>query len=130
LGSIASGGRYEKLTHFIDPKTNFSGVGGSIGVSRLESYLLENVEAKEQTTTEYLLINFKETKEEILKLYYKLLQEWKKVELYPESVKLAKQFKYADKKWISNCIILWEIELEKWIYQIKNMETGSIEEKV
>jgi len=30
LGSISSGGRYENLTTYIDPKRNFSGVGGSI----------------------------------------------------------------------------------------------------
>ena len=130
LGSIASGGRYEKLTHFIDPKTEFSGVGGSIGVSRLESYLLEVVEATEQTSSEYLLINFQETQTEILKLYKKLLQDWKKVEFYPESVKLAKQFKYADKKWIANCIILWEEELKNWKYKVKNMETWQIQENI
>ncbi len=130
LGSIASGGRYEKLTHFIDLKTEFSGVGGSIGVSRLESYLLEVVEATEQTSSEYLLINFKETEKEILKLYKKLLKEWKKVEFYPESVKLAKQFKYADKKWIANCIILWEEELKQWKYKVKNMITWQIQENI
>ena len=130
LGSIASGGRYEKLTHFIDSKTEFSGVGGSIGVSRLESYLLEVVEAAEQTSSECLLINFQETEKEILKLYQKLLQEWKKVEFYPESVKLAKQFKYADKKWIANCIILWEEELKNWKYKIKNMESWQIQENI
>ena len=130
LGSIASGGRYEKLTHFIDPKTEFSGVGGSIGVSRLESYLLEVIEAAEQTSSECLLINFQETEKEILKLYQKLLQEWKKVEFYPESVKLAKQFKYADKKWIANCIILWEGELKNWKYKIKNMESWQIQENI
>ena len=130
LGSIASWGRYEKLTHFIDPKTEFSGVGGSIWVSRLESYLLENIEATEQTTTEYLLINFEETKQEILKLYNKLLQKWKKIEFYPESVKLVKQFKYADKKWISNCVILWEEELKTWKYKIKNMKTWQVEENI
>jgi len=99
-------------------------------VSRLESYLLEVVEVTEQTSSEYLLINFKETEKEILKLYKKLLKEWKKVEFYPESVKLAKQFKYADKKWIANCIILWEEELKQWKYKVKNMITWQIQENL
>jgi histidyl-tRNA synthetase len=53
---------------------------------------------KEKTTTSYLLVNFKETEKEIFSLYKKLLDEGKKVELYPEPAKLKKQFQYADKK--------------------------------
>jgi histidyl-tRNA synthetase len=52
----------------------------------------------------------------------------KKVEFFPESDKLKKQFRYADNKWIKYCILLWEWELEKWVYTIKNMETWESEE--
>lgn len=126
LGSVASGGRYEKLTSFIDEKSCFSGVWGSIGLSRLESYIFEKVKNKQQTSSDFLMIFFTENKEEIFKLYSKLLQEWKKIELYPQDEKIWKQFKYADKKWIPHCIVFGEDEKNKWIYQIKNMEDGTI----
>jgi len=129
LGSIASWGRYENFTKFIDSKTNFSWVGWSIWISRLESFIFEKIKINQKTTSEYLFINFPETEKEILKLYLKFIKEWKKAEVYPYNAKLKKQFKYADKKWIKYCIILWEDELKKWVYIQKNMVDGS-EEKV
>jgi len=128
LGSIASGGRYENLSKFIDPKTNFSGVGGSIGISRLEAFVFENVKNNEKTTSKYMLVNFEETQKDIVKLYKKLLEKDVFVELYPSCDKLWKQFKYADKKWIPYVIILWESEVEKGIFQVKDMQTWNIEE--
>jgi hypothetical protein len=41
----------------------------------LESYLLEVIEATKQTITDYLIVNFKETEKEIIKLYQKFLNE-------------------------------------------------------
>jgi histidyl-tRNA synthetase len=78
---------------------------------------------KLSSTTEYLFVNFEETMDQILKLYGKYLNKWKNIEIYPNSEKLKKQFKYADNKWIPNVIILWKDESEKWIYKIKNMQT-------
>ena len=128
LGSIASGGRYEKLTSFIDPKTSFSGVGGSIWVSRLQSYIFEKIELNQKTSSEYMLVNFASTQDDILNLYKKLLENAINIELYPKDDKLWKQFKYADKKGIKYVIILWEDEKQKWIFQVKNMESGEIKE--
>ena len=82
-----------------------------------------DMENKAKTTSEYLIINFENTIQESLKLYNNLSKEGKKVEFYPESDKLKKQFKYADNKNIKYCIILWEQEKEKWIYILKNMQT-------
>jgi len=122
LWSIASWWRYENFTSFIDSKSFFSWVGWSIWISRLESYIFEKLETNQKTSSEYLLINFKETQKKVLKLYKKFIEQWKYIEYYPEPDKLWKQFKYADKKWIKYCIILWEQELQEWQYQIKNME--------
>jgi histidyl-tRNA synthetase len=124
LGSVASGGRYENFTKFIDPKISLSWVGGSIWISRLESFIFDNVKFDKKTTTDYLIVNFEQTQKEALWLYKKLLSEWKSVEFYPKSDKLSKQFKYADKKKIPYVIILGEDELAQWVYQIKNMNTG------
>ena len=127
LWSIASGWRYENFTKFIDPKTNFSGVWGSIGVSRLESFLFEKITSSQKTTTEYLILNFPETTAKCLELFNKLLQQNKKVEFYPQPDKLKKQFKYADKKWIKYCIILGENELQENCYILKDMKTWNQE---
>ena len=129
LWSIASWWRYENFTSFIDKKTNFSWVGWSIWISRLESYIFEKLGTNKKTSSEYLLINFKETQKKILNLYKKFVKQWEYIEYYPISDKLWKQFKYADKKWIKYCIILWEEELYNWKYKIKNMETWEVIER-
>lgn len=124
LGSISSWGRYENLTTYIDPKRNFSGVGGSIGISRLMSLIFEQGEWSKQTTTNYLCINFQETLADISKIAAQLRSQGQNVELYPSPDKLGKQFGYADKKWIENVVILGEWEKSQWIYKVKNMITG------
>jgi len=128
LGSIASGWKYENFTKFIDEKKLYSGIWGSIWLSRLESFIFEKINKNQKTTTEYLIINFQETFDKILDLYKKLISEWKKVEIYPAPEKMKKQFKYADKKWIKYCTILWENEAKNWIYKIKDMTTGQEQE--
>lgn len=130
LGSIGSGWRYEKLTSYIDPKTAFSWVWFSIWVTRMEEYLFEKIdkESLQKTTSDFLIINFEETQNESLKLYNKLINEWKNVEFYPESDKLAKQFKYADKKWIRYCLIMWEQEIRSCVYVIKDLKSGESRE--
>ncbi len=133
LWSIASGWRYEWLTKYLDKKSNFSWVGFSMWITRFEEYLFEKLQSRDKkvfvsTTSEYLVINFEETKKESLELFQKLAGEWKKIEFYPEAEKLKKQFSYADKKWIQYCVILWSWELEKWMYQIKDMRNGESEE--
>jgi histidyl-tRNA synthetase len=59
-----------------------------------------------KTTSEYLIINFEQTISESLKLYNNLSKTGKKVEFFPESDKLAKQFRYANNKGIKYCILL------------------------
>jgi len=130
LWSIWSWWRYEKLTSYIDKKTSFSWVGFSIWVTRLEDYIFENINTANlsQTTSEYLIINFEDTKKESLELYSKLISEGKNIEFYPETDKLWKQFKYADKKGIKYCVLLWTWELEKGVYTIKDLGSWDVEE--
>ena len=46
------------------------------------------------------------------------------VELFPDSVKLRKQFSYADKKNIKYVIIVGDEEMKAGEVTLKNMETG------
>ena len=129
LGSISSGGRYEWLTAYIDLKKNYSGVGGSIGISRLISLIFELWSWSKQTITDYLFVNFADTFPDICVLAQKFRSQWNNVEIYPFADKLGKQFGYADKKWIQYVVILWSWEKSEWIYKIKHMTTGIEESK-
>lgn len=124
LWSICGGGRYEQLTGYIDPKRDFyAWVGGSIGLSRLLSKIFDEQSFSQQTTTEYLFLNFPETSSDIFSLAHQFQEEGKNVEIYPVADKLGKQFTYADKKGIPFVVILWEGEKSEGKYKIKNMKT-------
>ena len=128
LWSICWGWKYDHLTWYLNPKKDiYSWFWGSIWISRLLSKIFEEKQelgSEQKTATEYLFLNFGETKKEIFSLMHKFQKEWKNCELYYQSDKLGKQFWYADKKWIPYVIILWEWELGNKCYKIKNMQTG------
>jgi histidyl-tRNA synthetase len=125
LGSISWWWRYENLTWYINPKkSDYSWVWGTIWLSRIVYLILENINPELKTQTEYLFLNFSDTKVETLGLMKDFLSRWHSVEYYPAPDKLGKQFAYADKKWIPNVIIFGDWELKDWIYKIKNMNTG------
>ena len=124
LWSICSGGWYQDFTKFIDPKQVFSGIGWSIWLSRLMEVIKENNQEISMQSESYLFLNFETTQNDILWLYQRFLSEWKTCEYYPTPAKFGKQLEYADKKWITHAIILWDGEQEQNIYIIKNMKTG------
>ena len=129
LGSISSGGRYENLTWYINPKkANYSGVGGSIWLSRMVYLILETMKPEQTNQTEYLFVHFPETIQYILMLANIFIKEGKNVEIYPSAEKLGKQFTYADKKWIAHVVIFGEWEKVLKRYKIKNMKTGEEQE--
>jgi len=121
--SVASGGRYDGLTSYIEPSMELGGVGGSIGISRLFS-LLEQELSVPRWQEQYLIVNFGRQNEDVRwKLYKKLRDEGAKVEIYPFDEKLKKQLKYADKRWIKYVVIAWEEEIAKGKYLIKDLQT-------
>ncbi len=129
LGSICWGGSYQKLTAYLDPKrADYSGVGGSIGISRILSKILQEQQVAKQTIADYLFLHFEESWESILQLAGTFLTQGKNIEIYPHPEKLGKQFAYADKKGIPQVIILGQGEKEQGIYKLKNMQTGTEKE--
>src|SRR5690606_19085779 len=100
MGSVGGGGRYDDLTGIFGLK-NMSGVGISFGLDRI--YLvLEELGLFPDTvssTTRALFINYGD-KEAFyaLKAITALRNEGIKAELYPDNVKVAKQFGHADKR--------------------------------
>ena len=127
LGAIAWWWRYERLTDFISPKQSFSGVWCSISNRIMELLLTMGSKKIINSKDSYLIINFEDTREQSLQLLANIIKEWKNSEYYPTPAKLSKQFEYADKKWITHCVILGSGELEQWIYKIKNLITGEEE---
>ncbi len=125
-GSICGGGRYDDLTGIFGLK-NMSGVGISFGADRIYDVLLETNKfpAELGGSTKLLFANFGEKEAmHCLKLLRTVREAGIAAELYPDAVKMAKQFKYADDKNIAFVAIIGENELKQGIVTIKDMKTG------
>lgn len=126
MGSIGGGGRYDDLTGIFGLK-DMSGIGISFGLDRI--YLvLEELELFPATVTEntkVLFINFGE-KEALyaMKAVQKLRKGNITAELYPDSAKMGKQMKYADKRQIPFVILAGEEEMNNQKFTLKNMKSG------
>lgn len=126
MGSIGGGGRYDDLTGIFGLK-DMSGVGISFGLDRIYLVLEElNLFPDTVTTsTQALFINYGE-KEAFyaLQAIQKLRQDHIKVELYPDAIKVGKQFAYADKRQIQYAVIVGESEMLAGKFGLKNLQTG------
>jgi histidyl-tRNA synthetase len=125
-GSICGGGRYDDLTGVFGLK-GMSGVGISFGADRIYDVLLETGKFPVElgASTKVLFANFGE-KEALhcLKLLRQVREAGIAAELYPDAVKMAKQFKYADDKGIPFVAIIGENEMKQGIVTIKELKTG------
>ena len=127
--SISGGGRYDNLTGVFG-LPGVSGVGISFGVDRIYDVLDELQLFPEESTvgTQVLFINFdRETERQVLPLVSEVRQAGIAAELYPEPVKLKKQFTYADKKNIPYAVVIGTNELASKQYSLKNLRTGEQE---
>ena len=126
MGSIGGGGRYDDLTGIFGLK-DMSGVGISFGLDRI--YLVvEELNLFPITvisSTKALFINYGE-KEAFYSM--KAIKELRnfgiKVELYPDAVKVGKQFMHADKRAIPFAIIVGETEMNEGKFALKNLTSG------
>ena len=126
MGSIGGGGRYDDLTGIFGLK-DMSGVGISFGLDRI--YLvIEELNLFPETvtsTSKALFINYGE-KEAFysMQAITKLRNFGIKVELYPDAVKVGKQFLHADKRAIKYAVIVGETEMNEEKFALKNLVTG------
>ena len=127
--SILGGGRYDDLTGIFGLK-NMSGVGISFGVDRIydvmeELNLFPEALNGVSTTKVLLLNNGIEEQKKCLIISEKLRQANINCEVYPDVVKLGKQFEYAEKKQIPYVLTLeiTETTIEKLF--LKNIQTGN-----
>ena len=129
IGSICGGGRYDNLTGIFG-LPDVSGVGVSFGADRIYDVMNElNLFPKEvETSTQVLLVNFGEKEaNHSLEILETLQQAGINAELYPDSVKMKKQMKYADQRNIPYVMLIGEQEMESKQYTLKSMTTGEQE---
>ena len=127
MGSICGGGRYDDLTGVFGMK-GMSGVGISFGADRIYDVIteLDLFPDEVDNRLDLLFVNFG-TKEELhcLKLVKRMRIEGVSSELYPASVKMKKQMKYANDRGAKYIALIGENEIEKNMLLIKDMETGN-----
>ena len=126
MGSVGGGGRYDDLTGIFGLK-DMSGVGISFGLDRI--YLvIEELNLFPETvtsTSKALFINYGE-KEAFysMQAITKLRSFGIKVELYPDNLKVGKQFQHADKRGIPFAVIVGESEMKGEKFALKNLISG------
>ncbi len=129
IGSIGGGGRYDDLTGLFGVP-NISGVGISLGVDRIYDVMeeLKLFPEQLQTGTQILFFNLGENES---KVAFNLMQTLRsnniKCELFHETSKFDKQFKYGEKKNIPFIAIIGSKEMEENSCTIKNLKTGEQE---
>lgn len=126
IGSIGGGGRYDDLTGLFGV-AGVPGVGISFGVDRIYDVMekLGLFPDNVYTGTQVLFFNMG-TQES--KTALSLLQQLRGIgvrsEIYHETAKMDKQFKYADKRNIPFVVIIGSSELEQNTCVIKNLAKG------
>jgi histidyl-tRNA synthetase len=127
IGSIGGGGRYDDLTGLFGVP-NVAGVGISFGVDRIFDVMegLQLFPANVHTGTQVLFFNLGE---EESRLAFQAMQQLRKkgvrCELYHETAKFDKQFKYADRKKIPFAVMIGSREMQDNTCIIKDMAQGS-----
>ena len=129
IGSIGAGGRYEDLTEAFNLKDN-SGIGISFGLERIYLILEKNDLFPKNITigNDILVINFgSKYISNITMNINQLRLAGRKIFVYPDNIKLSKQFAYSDKNDFKYVIIYGESENEKNIVKVRNMVSGKEE---
>ena len=127
LGSLGGGGRYDDLTSLFNMK-NTSGVGISFGLDRIYLLMDEKKLFPEhlENSFDIIIINFgMKYLKKIFPVIDMFRKQNKKVFVYPDDVKLNKQFSYANKHNASFAVIMGENEFNNNEIIIKNMIDGS-----
>ncbi len=129
IGSLGGGGRYENLTESFNLKNN-SGIGISFGLDRIYHVINDKKLFPKNISlnNEILVINFgNKYIYKILDLLDELRGLGKKVFIYPDDIKLSKQFSFANNNNFKEVLIFGESENRENSIKIRNMESGDEE---
>ena len=129
MGSIGGGGRYDDLTGvFGMPGT--SGVGVSFGAERIFDVMEELKLFPEDSATRLKAV-FLAFDEASHRYAFRCLRQVRaagiNAEIYPEPTKMAKQFKYVDKRNAPFAVVIGSNEMASGQLAFKNMRTGEQE---
>ncbi len=130
IGSICGGGRYDDLTGIFG-LPGMSGVGISFGADRIYDVLLglDKFPKDAIRGTEILFANMGEAEmKAILPSAKSLRAAGRSVEIYPDAVKLRKQFEYADRRGVKYLVIAGSDEIARGTANLKNLSSGEQKE--
>lgn len=131
IGSVCSGGRYDNLAGLY-MKEKLPGVGSSIGLDRLIAGLSELGITNAKGS--YLDVEIFNTDENLNVQYQKVAAKLRKegisVEVFPDTVKINKQYSVTDKKQIPWGIILSSNSETANTITLKNLKTREIFESI
>lgn len=124
IGSVCSGGRYDNLSGLY-MKDKLPGVGASIGLDRLIAGLTELGIAN--TKGSYLDAEIFNTEENLAIHYQKIASLMRKngikVEVFPDCVKMNKQYAVTEKKGMEWGILVNSEQAAKDVITLKNLKT-------
>ena len=126
IGSICGGGRYDNLTGIFG-LPDMSGVGVSFGADRIYDVLvgLEKFPSGLTSGADLLFANMGASEVAyVLPVAAELRSAGLAVEIYPDAVKLKKQFDYCERKGIGFLSICGADEAASGRIQIKNLASG------
>lgn len=129
MGSICGGGRYDNLTGVFG-LPGVSGVGISFGLDRMYDVLdeLQLFPAELTQSVDVLIVHFDEMCfKHGVGLVDNLRAEGIAADIFPESVKIQKQFNYANKINARHTLVIGSDEMKTKTYNFKNMKTGNQE---
>lgn len=123
FGSVASGGRYDKLVNLFTGK-DLPAVGISIGIDRLFAAMQELGLVSSGNVVQALVLNIENGFEkEYIRLAQQLRAAGINTETFYEKTDLKKQFTYAEKKNIPFAIIFGAEEQKKKTVAVRNLKT-------
>ncbi len=125
IGSITGGGRYDGLIGMFLGK-EIPATGSTIGVDRMMAVMRQlNLIPRTSSSAKVLVVLFdQEEMTRSLEIAAKLRQAGIATEVYPDPVRLKKQFQYADRKDIPYVVVPGPDEWSRGEVTLKNMHHG------
>ena len=127
IGSITGGGRFDNLISDLGGP-DIPAVGSSLGLDRIVDCIIDQnllPEITQTSTTKVVISVFdQDTFKKSIEITSFLNQSGINTLLYPQTDKLAKQFKYASAEKIPFVIVIGPDEIKNNTVTLKNMSTG------
>lgn len=129
IGSVCGGGRYDDLTGMFG-LPDVSGIGISFGIDRIYDILKEDaLSVKVPKGSKVLFVNFgSDEVQYVMNAVDQLRDAGIATDLYPDSDKLKKQFRYADQMGVSHVVIAGKEEMDKSMFKLKDLQSGDQKE--